>query len=252
MNALESLIVIAAGFAAGGINAVVGSGSLITFPILLALGVPPITANASNSLGLVAGNFTSVLGFRDHLKDQRTRLNQLMPLSAIGAVVGAVLLLRLPSKVFSFVIPILVALALILVIVGPTLNKRMAERRAAGETGKTHALLLGVGVFATGIYGGYFGAAQGIILLSIMGALLADPLPTINGIKNVLALVANLVAGIIFVFLAPVNWWIVLLVAVGSMVGGWLGAKVGKRLSPLVLRALIVAIGVVAIIKQLA
>ena len=239
-----------AGIGAGTINTVVGSGTLITFPVLLSLGVPPVTANVSNTIGLVPGTFSGAYGYRRELAGQRDRLLRLGSASLIGGIAGALLLLVLPAEVFRAVVPILIVLAIALVIAQPRLSRRFVGQAQHGTQGR-HPVLLWVLVLLTGVYGGYFGAAQGVLLVATMGALLDHNLQRVNGLKNVLAGVVNAVAGLLFVLLAEPNWVYVALIAVGSTVGGQLGAVVGRRLSPAVLRAAIVVVGLAALTKFL-
>jgi uncharacterized membrane protein YfcA len=246
---LEGVAIVAAGVFAGGINTVVGSGTLVTFPVLLAVGYPPVVANVSNSLGLVPGSISGAIGYRAELVGQRARLLRLASASALGAILGAVLLLTLPADAFEAVVPILIVLALVLVVFQPYLAKRLAARE--GERHPHGGIGLWLGVFATGVYGGYFGAAQGVILLALMAILMDERLQRINAVKNVLAAIANLVSGVIFVFVADVAWLAVLLLAIGAVVGGQLGAKVGRKLSPTVLRGVIVVVGLAAIVQLL-
>ena len=249
MDLLEALAIATAGMAAGTINTIVGSGSLITFPVLIALGYSPLVANVSNNIGLVPGGVSGIFGYRRELRGQRRRILGLAIFSAIGAAVGAALLLTLPASAFDAIVPVLIAIALVLVVVQPRLSRWLAER---GRTSEQHGPALQAGVAATGVYGGYFGAAQGVILISILGIGIRDELQRLNALKNVLASTANLVAGVIFVFAADVNWGVAGLIAGGSIVGGAVGARYGRRLDPGPLRALIVVIGVVAIVRLLA
>jgi uncharacterized protein len=242
----EVVAILAAGVAAGGINAVVGSGSLITFPTLLALGYPPIVANVSNNVGLVAGGVTGVLGYRHELKGQRERLLRLGAGSMLGSLVGGLLLLSLPERAFQVIVPILIALACVLVIAQPRLNTWLSKQHRPHPHGGPW---LWLGVLAAGAYGGYFGAAQGVVLIGLLGIFLDDHLQRINAAKNVLSLLVNSTAAILFALIAPVDWWAVLFVSLGSLVGGFLGARVGRRLPAGVLRVLIVCVGIVAIIK---
>jgi uncharacterized membrane protein YfcA len=239
--------VLAAGGAAGAINAVVGSGSLITFPTLLALGYPPIVANVSNNVGLVAGNVTGALGYREELKGQRERLLRLGVGSVLGSLVGGLLLLSLPAKAFQVIVPVLIALACVMVVAQPRLNTWLSKRQ---DTPHSHGgPWLWLGVFGAGVYGGYFGAAQGVVLIGLLGIFLDEHLQRVNAAKNVLSLLVNSTAAVLFTLIAPVDWWAVLLVSLGSLVGGFLGAKVGRRLPARLLRGLIVCVGIVAIIK---
>jgi uncharacterized membrane protein YfcA len=241
---LEAAAVVLAGLAAGTINAVVGSGSLITFPTLLAVGLPPVTANVSNTVGLVPGAVTGALGYRAELVGQRERLVRLGSATVLGALAGAALLLVLPPAVFARVVPLLVVLACALVAVQPWLMDRLRDRPRRAHGGPVAWFL----VLVTGVYGGYFGAAQGIMLIAALGLNLDVGLQRVNAAKNVLAGLANLVSGAVFVVVAPVDWRAALLVAVGATLGGWLGARVGRRLPPPALRAVVVVVGLAALL----
>ncbi len=250
MTFLEALAVLAAGMAAGTINVVVGSGTLVTFPVLLTLGYPPVTANVSNSIGLVPGSVTGAIGYRQELVGQRARALRLGVASLMGGALGAGALLVLPPGVFEAVVPAFIVVALVLIVLQPRLSDRLqARREAAPPHGGPWTT---VAVFVAGVYGGYFGAAQGILLISILSLTLPEDLQRVNALKNVLAAIVNGVAGLVFVFAAHVAWLAVALIAVGSTVGGVLGARFGKRLPPAVLRGLIVVVGAVAIVRLLA
>ncbi|TDD68275.1 sulfite exporter TauE/SafE family protein [Actinomadura darangshiensis] len=258
MNLLDAAAVFAAGVAAGGINTVVGSGSLITFPTLVALGYPPVVANISNNIGLVPGGVTGAYGYRNELTGQRGRLLRLGSGSLIGAVIGGLLLLGLPAEAFDVIVVALIIIALVLVIVQPRLQKWIRARRAEEGTQPPHGgPLLWVGVLLAGMYGGYFGAAQGIILIALLGIMLDDDLQRLNAGKNVLSAVVNGTAAILFTLTwlfgdTEINWWAVLLIAAGSTCGGAIGASVGRRIPPMVLRGVIVVVGLVAIVNLLA
>jgi uncharacterized membrane protein YfcA len=241
------LAVAAAGLGAGTINTVVGSGTLITFPVLLSLGVPPVTANVSNTIGLVPGGFSGAWGYRHELGGQRRRLLRFGAASLLGGLTGATLLLVLPPGVFKAVVPALILLALVLVVAQPRLAARYL--RTDQPAGGRRPALLWVLVLLTGVYGGYFGAAQGVLLVAMLGALLDSNLQRVNALKNVLALLVNLVAGVLFIALAHPNWTYVAIIAVSSSFGGLLGAAVGRRLSPVVLRTVIVLVGLAALVK---
>jgi uncharacterized membrane protein YfcA len=230
--------------AAGTINTVVGSGTLITFPVLLAVGFSPLVANVSNTIGLVPGSVSGAIGYRRELAGQRTRVFRLGTAAALGGTTGGVLLLVLPESAFKAIVPLFIAAALVLIVLQPRLSAWVAKRR--GEVHE-HRTAAAAATYATGIYGGYFGAAQGILLLGTLGVALPEPLQRLNALKNVLAGLVNLVAGVIFVFVAPVAWNAALLVACGSVVGGVLGSRFGRRLSPTALRGIIVVVGLVAI-----
>lgn len=253
MTLWEALAVFVAGIGAGGINTVVGSGTLITFPVLLAVGLPPVTANVSNALGLVPGSVSGVIGYRAELRGQRRRVLRLCAASLVGGLLGAALLVTLPSSAFDMIVPALIAVALVLVLVQPRLSAAIRRRREnnGGGTPTDGGPLLQSGILLASVYGGYFGAAQGIIYMSLMGTLLDDDLQRMNAVKNALAAVVNATAAVFFLFVADFNWTAVLLIAVGSALGGLLGARVGRKLAPGVLRALIVVVGTVAIVQLL-
>ncbi|MGY1738867.1 sulfite exporter TauE/SafE family protein [Geodermatophilus sp. SYSU D00684] len=251
MTGAEIAAVLAAGGAAGAINAVVGSGTLVTFPVLLATGLPPVTASVSNTLGLVPGNVSGAVGYRRELAGQRGLVLRLLPASALGALTGAVLLLHLPAAAFEAVVPVLVGLAVVLVAVQPLLTRRLAARRTDGGATPRGWRLAGLvaGAYATGSYGGYFAASQGVLQMGVFGLLLAEPLQRLNALKNVLSAAVNAVAATAYVVVATdrVDWAAAGLVAGGSVVGGALGARYGRRLPAAVLRTAIVVLGCVAI-----
>lgn len=250
MSWLEMLAVFTAGIAAGGINAVVGSGTLITFPVLLAVGLPPVTANVSNTVGLVPGSLSGVIGYRRELSGQRARLLRYGSASLLGAAVGAVLLLNLPEDAFATIVPVLIIAALVLVVLQPRLSAWVRERQRDKEATPAHGgPVLLAAIFATGIYGGYFGAAQGVLLVGLLGVFVQDELQRLNAVKNVLALLVNALAAAVFIAVAEIDWRVVALIAAGSIIGGQIGARVGRRLSPNVLRAVIVVVGTIAVVR---
>jgi uncharacterized protein len=321
---LQAIAIFAVGLAAGTINTVVGSGTLITFPTLLAFGYPPVLANVSNNVGLVPGVASGVHGYRAELKGQRRRIIRLGSASACGGLLGAILLLVLPADAFQAIVPALIGIAVVMVIVQPRLARWMARRQvtrsaaaagdadpllepleppgrpgtpgdadygtrvaadsvggsaagpasgtAAGTTQTEAATAVGVLspadasrgadavggpvlwflVFCAGVYGGYFGAAQGVLLIGMLGIAFADTLQRINAVKNVLAGLVNGLAAIVFIALTHIDWRVAGLIAAGSILGGQIGARVGRRLPPWALRLLIVCVGVAALIKLLA
>ncbi len=251
MSWWELLLIALAGSGAGLINAVVGTGTLITFPTLLALGVPPVLANVSNSIGLAPGSLSAALASKPDLVGQRARIIRYGIASLLGSIVGAGLLLWLPAAAFKAIVPVLIGIGCVLVIIGPWLTRRIAARRerlGVGEVSADGPPWLFIAIIFTGMYGGYFGAAQGVLVLAIMGVAFAETMPRINGLKNVLVMIANAVAGIVFVIISEVDWWIVLALAVGSVLGAQVGARIGRKLPPVVYRVVIVTVGVVAII----
>jgi uncharacterized membrane protein YfcA len=248
---IEAIAIFSAGVWAGGINVIVGSGTLVTFPTLLLFGYPPLTANISNNLGMVAGGVSGIFGYRRELRPNRSILVRLAPASIAGAVVGAVLLLVLPAESFQAIVPVLIVIGLLMVLVGPSVQKRTAAARHEGSESKLSRILLSAGVFVLGIYGGYFGAAQGILLVGLMGLVLSDGIQRLNAIKNVLATAVNAVAALTFMAVASdrIDWEVVALIGSGAFIGGYLGARYGRRLSPAVLRVFMVVIGCVALVK---
>jgi uncharacterized membrane protein YfcA len=250
MSALEIIAIFAAGIVAGTINTVVGSGTLVTFPVLLAFGYAPVTANVSNTVGLVPGSASGAFGYRDELKGQERRLALLATFSVIGGIIGAVLLLTLPASAFKDIVPVFIIIALLLIVFQTRIN-RFLESRGSGRGERPGPLAL-AGVFAGGIYGGYFGAAQGIMVLAILGLSLEDRLQRLNALKVVMTGTVNLVSGIVFVFAAHVAWAPAGLIAAGSVLGGGFGARIGRRLPPQALRGVIIVVGIAAIVRLLA
>ncbi len=247
------LAVLLAGIAAGTINTVVGSGTLITFPTLLALGVPPVTANVSNTIGLVPGSVSGAIGYRRELTGQRSRILRLGTASLLGGITGALLLITLPAEAFSTIVPVLIATGCVLVVLQPAISRRVAaSAESRGGVPEHGALWVWALVLATGVYGGYFGAAQGVLLMAVMGIGIQESLQRLNGTKNVLAGIVNAVAAVVFIAVAEVDWTVVGLIAVGSVIGGQVGASVGRRLHPTVLRVVIVVVGVAALVQFLA
>jgi uncharacterized membrane protein YfcA len=286
------------------INVIVGSGTLITFPILLAFNYPPVLANVSNNVGLIPGSVSGAYGYRAELSGQRDRILRLGSASLGGGLLGAILLLVLPAGAFKEIVPTLICVALVMVVAQPKLARWVAARKASalasalasavpgpsgsgplssgpgpglaagagpasgGGTATATAVatgtvtkpatadvggpLLWVLVFCTGIYGGYFGAAQGVLLIGLLGVALEDSLQRINAVKNILAALVNGIAAVVFIIVSHVAWAPAALIALGSVIGGQAGAKVGRKLSPWTMRAVIVCVGVAALVKLLA
>ncbi|MFC5746437.1 sulfite exporter TauE/SafE family protein [Actinomadura rugatobispora] len=249
----EAVAVFGAGLGAGAINTAVGSGTLITFPVLLATGMPPVTATVSNALGLIPGSISGAIGYRRELAGQRRRVLRLGAASLLGGVTGAALLLVLPASVFEAVVPVLVGLALVLVVLQPRIAGRLRERRErSGAVARPDGgPLLFTGLALASVYGGYFAAAQGIIYMSLMGILLDEDMQRLNAVKNVFVALVNAVAAAFFLFAAEFDWTAVALLAVSSAIGAQAGAVAGRRFSPAVLRSLIVVVGGTAIVQLL-
>jgi hypothetical protein len=249
MSAWHAIAIFAAGIAAGTINTVVGSGTLITFPTLLAFGYAPVTANVSNTIGLVPGSVAGAVGYRSELSGQRERVLVLGIAAVCGGTLGSILLLVLPASAFKAIVPFFIGVALVLILLQKQINRALGDRRrGVGEGVPLGAV---AGAFACGIYGGYFGAAQGILMMSVLGLSVDDTLQRLNAVKVITTGLTNLVAGVVFVIAAHIAWDVAGLISAGSIIGGVVGARYGRRLSPNALRALIVIVGVVAIVRLL-
>lgn len=258
MPVSQLVLIVLAGLGAGAVNSLVGSGTLITFPTLVTLGFAPLTATISNAVGLVAGGASGTWAYRRELSGQWDRLRWQIPGSLFGAVIGAWLLLHLPERVFNRVVPVLLIGALVLVLIGPRIQsaaQRRAEAagRSADHVSGVRMAALAAGTFAVGVYGGYFSAAQGILLMGVMGVLLPESMQRMNAAKNLLALVVNLVAALAYTLVAfdRISWAAAGLIAAGSLVGGYLGAHYGRRLSPNALRAVILVVGLIGLYRLL-
>lgn len=246
------LLVAAAGLAAGAVNAVAGGGTLISFPTLLAVGVPPVAANITSSVGLVTGYLGGAIGYRRELGDQRNRMRALAAVAVLGGVAGAVLLLVTPADSFRVVVPYLVLLSCALLAAQPRLA-RWVSARASSRTAPSHGITpaLQAGVFVAAVYGSYFGAGLGVLLLGVLGILLDDSLQRLNGLKTVLAFVVNAVGVAVFLASGDVRWALAAVLLVTSYAGGLLGARVARLLSPAVLRGCVVALGAVVAVVLL-
>lgn len=262
MSTWELVVIALAGVAAGAINAVVGSGTLVTFPTLVAFGVPPVSATMSNAIGLVAGGVSGTWGYRRELVGQWPQLRSQIPASFLGALLGCFLLMHLPETVFESVVPVLLVAALILVVAQPAIGRWAAERAGVAEPSAdsegtsltpTRVVTLFVATFAVGVYGGYFTAAQGILLIAVMGVIVPGDLQRMNAAKNLLALIVNVVAAVTYTIVAfdRINWVVAALIAVGSLLGGVVGARYGRRLTPTALRVVIVAVGLIGLWRLL-
>jgi len=243
-RALNLILLGAAGIAAGAINAAVGSGTLLTYPLLLAAGLPPLVANGTNSLGISPGNATGAFVYRKQLEGRGRVVLGLMLMIALGAIIGASLVLRLPASVFEAVVPWLIIGACVLVLVQPRIGRAIAARGIDPMSLPKSALF--PILLVVGIYAGYFGAAQGIVLIAVLGTMYSTDLQLSNAAKNVLQAVSNFVAALVFAIAGAVYWPAAIAVGAGAFLGGFIGAPIAKRLPDVALRALIVTIGLVA------
>ena len=242
MTPFEIAAIFAVGLAAGTINTIVGSGSLITFPTLLAFGFRPLDANVSNTVGLVPGSISGAIGYRRELAGQQSRAVSLGISSVAGGLTGGILLLAFPGA-FEAIVPVLIAVALLLVATGPRLSTALTRLRHA-ESHRSWPLA--VLFFASAVYGGYFGAGMGVIMIALLTIFVPDSLQRLNALKNVLASLVNGVAAILFIAKGPVHWDLAVVIAAGSILGGQVGAGVGRRLPPQALRLLILVVGLIA------
>jgi hypothetical protein len=251
-----TLVLLVTGFVAGAVNSVAGGGSLITFPTLLALGYPAVQANVTNTVGVLPGNLGGTAAFRHELAGQRDRLIRCGLAGGAGAAAGSVLLLHTPEAAFRRTVPALILLAAVLILVQPLVSDRLRRRQrartlerrdaVARSQGSAWAAPLAVGVIA--VYGGYFGAAVGVMLIAALGTLVADSLVRVNALKTAMQLAVNGVSAVIFAAVASVAWGAAVTLALASGAGGFAGGRVARRLPETWLRVAIVAVGVAAAI----
>ncbi|HEX4344097.1 MAG TPA: sulfite exporter TauE/SafE family protein [Solirubrobacteraceae bacterium] len=246
MTAETAVLLAAAGFGAGAVNAVAGGGSLISFPALLAAGYPSVAANVTNSIALLPGYVGGSFAYREELGVQRERVRRLAPTSALGAAAGAALLLVSPASVFRALVPWLILAACLLLALQPRAAALARRSHRAGSPVVLHGAL-----FATTLYGGYFGAGLGIILLALLGTLLPDDLQRLNALKGVTSLLVAIVSAVGFALFGPIAWSAALLVAAGAALGGVAGVRVARRLPAPLLRGVVIAYGVVVAITLL-
>jgi uncharacterized protein len=207
-----------------------------------------VTANVSNTVGLVFGNVTSMIGYRPEMEGQRARGLRLGLASMLGATGGAILLLALPASAFRAVVPAFIGLGVFAILTGPYVSKWLASRNRAPSQASGGVLTF-LGVVVCGVYGGYFGAGQGLLFIAVLGIALHDTLHRLNALRNLLAGLANTIAAVVFVASAHIAWGAAGLIAAGSILGGWVGVHIGRRLPPTVYRAVIAAVGIVAFVK---
>jgi uncharacterized membrane protein YfcA len=248
----HALLITLAGACAGFINAVVGSGTLISFPTLLALGYPITVANMTNNVGLLPASIAAAYVQRRDLRAVPIRKMPMAVCAALGGVIGGLLLLTLPSSIFAHIVPCLILLGVGLVLAGPTLQRRRHERKASlSMSNGSHMHVMNAAICAAGIYGGYFGAAQGVIVIGILGGMVDARLPLLNAAKNLSVGAVNLAAALVFVIHGGIVWWVAGLLALGAGLGGVLGGRVGRRISANVLRLAIAAVGITSAVLLL-
>jgi uncharacterized membrane protein YfcA len=252
MSGPEHLAIVVTGLVAGVMTSTVGVASLLSFPVLVALGLPPVVANASNSVGMMPAGLTGSFGYREELRVHPKVTVAVIATCAAGAVLGAALLLALPPEVFEAIVPWLILGTCLLVGAQPRISRWL--RRTHDDTPPEHVRLSPVtSFFATlgGVYGGYFGAGLGVMMIAVLGLGSNLEFRIVNALKTLAILASNLVASVIFVLVAELDWTAVVLLALGSTVGGYVGARIGRRLNPNALRALIVLVGVTAAVAML-
>lgn len=247
MDAGTALLLGAAGFAAGAVNAVAGGGSLISFPALLAAGLPPVAANVTNSVALLPGYLGGSLAYRRELRGQGERIRALAATSALGAAAGSALLLAGPASLFEAIVPWLILTACLLLALAPRTAAIARRRNVAGRPG----VALHAALFAATLYGGYFGAGLGIVLLALLGILLPGELQRLNALKGVLSLLVAVVSSVGFALFGPIAWDAALVVGGACLLGGMAGVHVARRLAPALLRGLVIAFGVAVAIALL-
>ncbi|MFC7492960.1 MULTISPECIES: sulfite exporter TauE/SafE family protein [unclassified Nocardioides] len=252
MTGLEHLAIVGTGLVAGIMTSTVGVASLLSFPVLVALGLPPVVANASNTVGMVPAGLTGSLGYRRELREEPAVTAAVITTCAAGAVGGAALLLALPPGVFEAIVPWLILGTCLLVGAQPRIRRWLGRKHDAVEPGDSH-LSPATTFFSTlvGVYGGYFGAGSGVMMMAVLGIGSHLDFRVINALKTLAVLASNLVAAAIFLVVAELDWTAVLLLALGSVVGGYVGAHLGRRLNPALLRGLIVVVGVSAAVWML-
>ena len=254
MDGTDQLLVLGAGLIAGIMSSTVGVASIVSFPTLVALGLPPVTANVSNTLGLVPGGLSGAFGYREELRAHPRVGWLILSCCVVGATIGAVLLLALPPGVFEAVVPWLILFTCLLVGAQPKISAWLARRRDDDEhTAPRHHLSPVTTFFATltGVYGGYFGAGAGVMMVAVLGLGTDLDFKVISGLRTLSLMVGNVVAGLIFVVAADPAWDAVLLLAAGSVLGGYVGARIGRRLPDRIFRSLVVVVGVAAAIAMM-
>ncbi len=245
MKVSEALVLLAAGTAGGIFSTVVAIASLVTYPTLLALGVPPLAANMTNTVALAFTGAGSVAGSRPELAGQGRRVLRLGLVTALGGGAGAAILLLTPAGTFTVVVPVLIAGASLVLLVQPRLTAAVAAR----EPGGRRRLVMGAALFAVAMYVGYFGAAAGVLLLVVLTAMISEPLVKINAIKNAVSGMANTMAAVCFAIWGDVRWNLVVPLAAGFLMGGWIGPKIARRVPAQAFRVLVSLAGFALAVK---
>lgn len=247
MTTGQLLLIAGAGVFAGIINGVVGAGTLITFPLLVALGIPPVLANGTNTTGLFPGAISSAVVYRKTLREHARLITVMAVAAALAAALGAGLVLALPSQVFAHVVPVLILLAVALVAAQPILSRLSRQWVSSHHDQRQPHRVASVATAAgVGVYGGYFGGGQGIVLMGLLPLVFAADLQRSNAVKNVLAATANATAALVFIIAGRVLWPVALTLAVSSIIGGYVGSHAATRLPSSLFRVVIVVVGLIA------
>ncbi len=244
-NLLSMILVALAGLAGGAVNALAGGGTLITFPVLTAVGIPPVAASVTNTVALSPGYFGATLAQLKDIRGQERRLTLLLPAGAIGGIVGGLLLLNTTDKLFRELVPFLILLAAILLALQDRLRAWLLRRLDESGRSGLHEAWAMPPIFLAAIYGGYFGAGLSVIVLAMLGLVLEDTLTRLNGLKQAIAFSVNVTAAIFFLFSGQVVWLAAIVMAVGALIGGALGGRLARRVKPSSLRRIVVTIGVI-------
>lgn len=251
LSAVDHVLVALAAVGAGIVNAVAGGGTLITFPTLVALGVPSVSSSITNTVALCPGYFGGAVAQRGDLSHQRQRLRSLSVVSAAGGLLGSILLVLSPEEVFEGIVPFLLLLACGLLAFQERIRRILPIRPDAEDPGDGPSALLLGSLFVTAVYGGYFGAGLGIIVLATLGLLIDDSIRNLNALKQAIALITNVVAALFFLFSGDVVWSLALVMAPAALVGGAIGGRLASRLNPRVMRGVVVAIGLIVTVRYL-
>jgi uncharacterized membrane protein YfcA len=243
MPIINYVLAALAAVAAGLINALAGGGTLITFPVLMAIGIPAVSANVTNTVALLPGYLGGTLAQSKDLKDQKKRLFFLLPAALLGGLVGGILLLQTGEKLFTNLVPFLILLASTLLAIQNPVRKWLTKRQEQGKAGPANEVWSFIPVFFAAIYGGYFGAGLSVIVLAVLGLVMSDNLTRLNALKQGIAFAANTAAALFFVFSGKVNWIVALVMMVGALIGGSLGGRLASKVKPNTLRVIVVSIG---------
>lgn len=252
LEGLDFVFIGLAALAAGAINALAGGGTLITFPVLIAVGVPAVMSNVTNTVALLPGYLGGTLAQWKDLKEQSRHLWYILPASVVGGLLGGILLLYTGEKIFRQIVPYLILLASLLLAVQDPVRKWLVRRAEQRSGGKVSDLWSSVPIGLAAIYGGYFGAGLSVIVLAALGLTMDESLTKLNALKQGVAFSVNVAAAVFFVFSGLVVWEVVLVMAVCALLGGWLGGKLAGSVKPATLRWLVVSIGVVVAVIYIA